>query len=155
MSDWETIVSAVGRTLSGEREAGKGALTRCWRTTSESDHAQRCVIAHYLADLEPQVDDEVSWDETALAAYAHVEERDLAAIGIADARGLEPSLHLNLGDGYLRQGRVAQARAQVAAGITAQEALENDGYGMFIRNGLADLRARVEAAQAPPHESPP
>lgn len=114
--------------------------------TREADHAQRCVIAHYLADLEPDLEAEVLWDELALADYAHVSDGDLAPVGIAAVRGMAPSLHLNLGDGYLRQGRLAEARAQLVAGRAHQDALGADGYGALIRNGLTALSARIEAA---------
>ena len=57
---------------------------------------------------------EVRWDELALAAYPHIGDSELRPLGIPTARGLAPSLHLNLGDGYLRQGQVGDARAQLS-----------------------------------------
>lgn len=146
MVTWEEITAAVGLTLSGAREEGGAALKRCWDQTAEGNHAERCVLAHYLADLEFDVSDEVVWDEQALANFAHVDDEDLAVLGIASARGLAPSLHLNLGDGYLHQGRLQEARAQLAAGLAHQDALADDGYGALIRNGLQDLSARITAA---------
>ena len=118
----------------------------------ERDHAQRCVIAHYLADLQPDLSDDVAWDERALAAHPHVTDDALAPIGIPHARGLAPSLHLNLGDGYLRQGRIEEAAAQLSAGRAAEDALVDDGYGTLIRNGLAGLGPPPSASSpaAPP-----
>ena len=55
----------------------------------------------------------------ALSEHAHVADEDLAPLGIQSAAGLAPSLHLNLGDGYLRQGRVDAAGVQLAAGLEA------------------------------------
>lgn len=146
MTTWDDITTAVGLVLGGDRQKGGAALKRCWVQTREADHAQRCVIAHYLADLEPDLEAEVLWDELALADYAHVSDGDLAPVGIAAVRGMAPSLHLNLGDGYLRQGRLAEARAQLVAGRAHQDALGADGYGALIRNGLTALSARIEAA---------
>jgi hypothetical protein len=146
MATWDDITAAVGLTLAGAREDGGAALAQCWAETTEDDHAQRCVIAHYLADLEPELDDEVAWDEAALAAHAHVDDADLAPIGMAQARGMAPSLHLNLGDGYLRQGRLDDARAQVTHGLAHQDALGDDGYGALIRTGLHRLSARIDDA---------
>ncbi len=102
MTHWDAIIAAVGLALSGDQGAGRHALSTCWELTSEGDHAQRCVIAHYLADLQQHLDDEVAWDERALQAYPHLTDADLTPIGIPTARGLASSLHLNLGDGYLR-----------------------------------------------------
>lgn len=69
------------------------------------------------------------------------------AIGIPHARGLEPSLHLNLGDGYLRQGRITDAEAQSTAGRAHRDTLGGDGYGALIRRGLEGLAERTRAAK--------
>lgn len=147
MATWADIIAAVGLVLDGQRDDGEAALRRCWAQTDHSDHAQRCVIAHYLADLQPNLDDEVAWDERALAAYADVNDQDLAVIGIPHAGGMAPSLHLNLGDGYLRQGHLDAARAQLTAGLEHQDALGRDGYGALIRQGLDRLGERIDEAE--------
>ncbi len=101
------------------------------------------MLAHYLADLEDDLAAEVAWDERALAAYAEVGETELAAIGIPSAAGLAPSLHLNLGDGYRRQGRADDARQQLELGVLAVDALSDDGYASMIRSGLERLAERL------------
>lgn len=147
--DWPDVVAAVTTTLGGDRDAGRRDLLRCWESLGHTGYAaQRCVLAHYLADLEPDLDDEVRWDERALAAYADVQPHDLEAIGIPEAAGLAPSLHLNLGDGYRRQGRMREAQDQVAAGLVASGSLSDDGYGAMVRSGLQRLADRL-AAGAP------
>lgn len=145
MRTWEDILAAIGIALGGDSEQGRRDLRACWADVSETDHAQRCVIAHYLADLETDLAAEVGWDEQALASFAHVSDVDLAPVGIPAAAGLAPSLHLNLGDGYLRQGRTSEARDQLSAGLAALNALPDDGYGAMIRRGLTGLEERVAA----------
>lgn len=143
VTEWDDILAAVGVALGGERVRGRRDLRACWAGTTAMDHAQRCVLAHYLADLEDDLAAEVAWDEQALAAFAHVSDDDLAPTGVPAATGLAPSLHLNLGDGYLRQGRTTQARDQLAAGLAALDALPEDGYGAMIRRGLTGLEERL------------
>ena len=46
----------------------------------------RSVIAHYVADLQSNLGEEVAWDERALAAYASVADQDLEPIGIPSSR---------------------------------------------------------------------
>jgi hypothetical protein len=147
VTDWDDIMNAIGLALGGDRERARGALSECWEATTVGDRAQRCVIAHYLADLQSSLDDEVTWDEAALSEHAHVIDADLAPVGLTSAAALAPSLHLNLGDGYLRQERIDDARTQVAAGMQARSALPTDGYGAHIRAGLERLQARVQEAQ--------
>lgn len=143
MTQWGDVVTAVGVTLSGDRVRGRRDLLACWADTAAAAHAHRCVLAHYLADLEDDLATEVAWDEQALDAYAHVSDADLAPVGIPAAGGLAPSLHLNLGAGYLRQGRTAAAREQLAAGLAALTALPHDDYGAMIRRGLIGLQQRL------------
>lgn len=142
VTHWDDIVAAVGAALGGDRAQGRRDLRACWAGTAETNHAQRCVLAHYLADLADDLAD-VARDEQALAAFSYVGDADLAPVGIAAAAALAPSLHLNLGDGYLRQGHTAHAREQLAAGLAALSALPSDGYGPMIRRGLTGLQERL------------
>lgn len=143
MAGWDDVVAAVQVALTGDRDEGRAELDAVWASTAPDDHAQRCVLAHYLADLQDDLDDEIGWDESALAEFADVAEGDLAAIGIPSASGMAPSLHLNLGDGYLRRGDLAGARRELDAGLAAAGALGDDGYGALIRQGLAGLAERL------------
>ena len=144
MSQWDAVLAAVTTALTGDAQRGRELLLACWADTTERDHAQRCVLAHYLADLESDLAREVDWDRTALDEHAHVGDGDLAAIGIPSARGLLASLHLNLGDGLLRQGDVAAARSHHVAGLAACAALGDDGYATMIRGGLERLGQRLD-----------
>ena len=143
MSDWESVIHAVQVALSGDRITGRELLDACWAGTDSGDHAKRCVLAHYLADLQDAVEDEISWDESALRDYQLVGDGDLAAIGIPSAAGLAPSLHLNLGDGYFRRGDLSSARRELDAGLASVGALGDDGYSAMIRKGLEGLGERL------------
>ena len=142
MSGWDEVIAAVGAAQQG-REGGREALLAQWEATAYDDHARRCVLAHYLADREPVLADEVVWDEVALREHALLADDALAVIGIPSTRGMAPSLHLNLGDGYLRQGRVEEAQVQLAAGLDAADALGDDGYGHLVLGGLERLAERL------------
>ena len=145
MSDWAGVIGAVTRAQQGE-PGGREALLEQWAATTDDDAAQRCVLAHYLADREPELADEVAWDEVALREHAGLDDGALAAVGIPSARAMAPSLHLNLADGYLRQGRLDEARTQLDVGLAAVDALGDDGYGAMIRGGLERLAERLEQA---------
>ena len=149
MSEWDEVVAAIGRAQQGDA-GGRDALLAHWGATSSADHARRCVLAHYLADLEPEPADEVAWDEIALAEFGHLADGDLAVIGIPSVEAMAPSLHLNLADGYLRLGRVDDARHSLERGRAAAGALADDGYGAMIRRGLDGVADRLGAADAPP-----
>ncbi|WP_223881025.1 hypothetical protein [Nesterenkonia ebinurensis] len=142
---WAVITEAIGVALSGEKGQGHKLLLESWRATASSNHAQRCVLAHYLADTEEELAKEVAWDEAALGEYRHLEEDSLASIGVTSARGFEPSLRLNLADGYHRLDKLEAAREQLAAGQACAAVLGNDGYGNMIRTGLSNLAQRMEA----------
>jgi len=146
-TDWATITAAVGVAQSGDRCRGQELLLECWHATAPADHAQRCVLAHYLADTETEVGREVAWDETALEEHGHLDDDDLASLGIPSARGLRPSLHLNLADGYLRQGRTDLAQVHLGRGQADMDALRDDGYGAMIRAGLSNVARRMATAE--------
>lgn len=144
MDDWDQILSAVTVALGGNRPGGRALLMACWEQSNAEDHAYRCVLAHYLADVQDDLDSEIAWDETALKEHRFLADDDLAAVGVPSARAMRPSLHLNLGDGYRRSGRPALAREQLDLGLVHASALGDDGYGSMIRSGLERLRARLD-----------
>ncbi len=158
MTDWNDITTALTAVLGGDPAAGGPRLRALWEASYPAEHAQRCVLAHYLADLEPDLADEVRWDEIALEEFSQVHENDLSPVGMASAAGLAPSLHLNLGEGYRRQGCITRAREHLALGRTAAGALGDDGYSTMIRKGLDGLGGRLDAtdthqrSRVPRHE---
>lgn len=147
---WTQVTDAVALTQSGEVEAGRAALEECWATTSPDDHAVRCVVAHYLADLQNDLDTEIAWDERALAELPHLRDEDVAGLGITSVAGFAPSLHLNLGDGYLRRGDLDRAREHLTQGRATLRALADDAYGVMIRRGFDRLGARLDDPDAAP-----
>lgn len=154
MSSWEEVLEAVQAALTGQPEGGD-LLRECWAATSPDDHAQRCVLAHYLADLEPALEDEIAWDEIALAEFPAVADADLAPVGIVSAAGLAPSLYLNLADGYLRRGDPAAAEVQYQRGVDSLPLLADDGYGSMIRDGYARLRDQLDTGTGTTGRLPP
>lgn len=146
MTDWDDVLAAVAAALAGDKPGGLRLLTDCWNSTSPEDHARRCVLAHYLADVQEELDAEIGWDVTALREHGFLEEGDLKPVGIPSARGMLPSLHLNLGDGYLRRGQILLAREHQQAGQSHSSHLSNDGYSAMIRSGLDNLGLRISSA---------
>ena len=143
MNDWMTITTAIGAALSGERARGRRLLLDCWEATTPTDHAHRCILAHYLADTETELEQEIVWDEIALEEHGFLRDNDLAALGIPSTNGFQPSLHLNLADGYRRIGKAALAREHLAKGQATLGALKDDGYGKMISAGLENLARRL------------
>jgi hypothetical protein len=148
--DWSRVTEAIGLAQKGQTDQGRTALEACWAASDEADHAVRCVVAHYLADLQTELDAEIAWDERALVELPHLRDEDVAGLGVDSAAGFAPSLHLNLGDGYLRRGDTAAARHHLEQGRASLGALGEDAYGVMVRRGFERLAARIESPGVPP-----
>ena len=146
MAEWDDVLAAVAAAIGGDKPGGRRLLTECWSNTLAGDHGQRCVLAHYLADVQEDLDAEIGWDEAALHEHGFLADGDLAPVGIAAVKGMLPSLHLNLGDAYLRRGQLGLAREHQQAGQMHCGHLSNDGYGAMIRSGLDNLGLRIASA---------
>lgn len=144
------LASALGQ-LATDRAAGRRALTRLWDTLAPSDAAGRCILAHYLADAQDDLNDEIAWDETALVESAKVSDDDLRAIYPAlRVSGFMSSLHLNLSDGYRRLGRFEAAGRHLESSLAANGALTGDrpeevAYRDMIIAGQQRVAAAIEA----------
>lgn len=148
MSNWTIITAAIGVALNGDKDRGQELLLDCWNATGPGDHAHRCILAHYLADTQTELEKEIAWDQIALDEHGFLADDDLAPLGIASAQGMLPSLQLNLADGYHRQDRFALAREHLNQGLAHADALNTDGYGKMILAGLNNLAQRIDASEA-------
>jgi hypothetical protein len=110
------------------------------------------ILAHYLADLQDDPCDELEWDLRAFQAAGTVtDDRAPAVDGTADqtvhelptVAAMLPSLHLNLAAAYVRLGRLDEARDHIRAAQVHAPALAEDGYGTWIRRGIARLAGEL------------
>lgn len=122
----------------GDRAGARLLLEAAWAEVgSAGDALHRCAIAHSMADVQDDAHDELVWDLRALEAAAGVSDERVEAAGMpGSARGLLPSLHLNLADVYRRLGEVERAREHVARGSEALDVLSDDGYRRMIAAAL-------------------
>ena len=117
---------------------GRPLLLQLWEKHSPTDAPiQISTLAHYLADTEADVGDELKWDLKSLEAATGsraCEDRDPVS---PDLAGFLPSLHLNVADCYRPLGDVEQARrhAQFAEGRIG--VLANDPYGRWRAGSMA------------------
>lgn len=150
MADPDLVMKAVGEGIklsqSGDREAARRLFAEVWEQIGgeRGDPFHRCALAHWMADVQDDVRDELRWDRRALEAADLVSDERVAAAGVTSpVAGFYPSLHLNLGECYRKLGDYDQARHHLAAGRAAVDALPDDGYGRMISGGLQRLAERL------------
>lgn len=114
MTTWDEVVRAVEAALTGRSEQARRVLEETWNGTAADEHAQRCVLARYLADQQTDLAEETAWDERALEEHTRAGDSDLLAMGVSSAAGFAPSLHLNLADDYRRAGLIGRSREHLS-----------------------------------------
>ncbi len=140
---WPKVAAAIVASQSGGPTAGQH-LADVWDQLGEDEHVMRCIVAHYYADLQDDVLAELEWDQRALAAHEHLRDEDLLPLGLSSAAAFLPSLHLNVGDAWLRAGDPDKARQHLEHARAAEDQLGQDPYGDMVRRGLTGLAARIE-----------
>ena len=149
MSAPEDAMVRIGRGIElaqrGEREAARRVLAEIWQEiAADGDPFHRCALAHTMADLQDDPQQELVWDLRALRAADRVTDARAAEAGVVGpVAGFYPSLHLNLGEVYRKLGDHTAARRHLELGLAAVDALDDDGYGSMIRRGLQGLAARL------------
>jgi tetratricopeptide (TPR) repeat protein len=131
---------------SGHREAARCLFSEVWEQIGgeRGDPFYRCALAHSMADVQDDVDNELCWDQRALQAADLLTDERVADAGVTSpVAGFYPSLHLNLGECYRKLGDYDQARRHLEAGLAAIDALPDDGYGRMISGGLERLAQRL------------
>ena len=139
------IVEVVGLAQAGHGDAARPRFAELWAEIGpEGDPLHRCTLAHYAADVQTDVRAELMWDLRALAAANEVtDERAQRYHGSLNVAGFYPSLHLNLADVYRRLGDRELAREHIECARDAAGALEDDGYGRMIQDGIARTAAQL------------
>ena len=146
------VTAAVRHGQGGDRAAARRDLEAIWTEVEQSggDAFHRCVIAHFMADLQDDLQDELMWDERALAAVARVtDERAQEFDASLRVRGFMPSLYLSLADDHRRLGDADGAHNFLGLARDTIDALGDDAYGALVRSGLENVsRALAEGSTA-------
>jgi len=134
----------------GERDAARELFTEVWSDIggeAAGDPLHRCALAHSMADVQDDEDEELLWDLRALAAADWLTDERVADAGVpSPVAGFYPSLHLNLGECYRKLGDLDRAREHLQRGREAVGSLGDDGYGRMIKGGLDRLADRLVSA---------
>ncbi|MEV4757778.1 hypothetical protein AB0J86_22055 [Micromonospora sp. NPDC049559] len=143
----ERVVAAVRLGQSGRRIEARDTLTALWdRIGADGDPFHRCTLAHYLADLQETAEEELVWDERALAAVADLtDERAQRYHSSLRVQGFLPSLHLNLADVHRRLGHAGTARDHLAVARDLARDLPEDPYGDLVRAGIRNVTRALDA----------
>lgn len=148
----DDVMAAITRSqqaaLDGERAEARREFAELWdRIGPDGDPLHRVTLAHYMADVQDDPNDELEWDRRALdAADALTDERAKQYHATLAVRGFYASLHLNLAQDYHKLGRTEQAREHLALAERASADLPVDGYGDLVRDGIAALRDRLSTS---------
>ncbi|MFE6056259.1 hypothetical protein ACFQ6N_36395 [Kitasatospora sp. NPDC056446] len=147
----ETALARIALGLDGVRAAQRGRTAEAragfeelWDELGERDVFHRCVLAHYLADLQDDPRAELEWDRRALAAADSLTaERARTYESALQVRAFYPSLHLNLASDHLKLGEPDLAREQLERAVRSLDALPEDVYSAGIRAAVDELRQRL------------
>ncbi|GAA4704259.1 hypothetical protein GCM10023215_49910 [Pseudonocardia yuanmonensis] len=144
------VTAAVQRGQAGDRETARRQLEAAWAEVEQAggDDFHRCVIAHFLADLQKDDRDELMWDERALAAVDGVtDERAQQFDRSLQVRSFLPSLYLSVADDHRRLGDAARAGELLEKARATSDALGDDAYGELVRGALEKIdRALAEGS---------
>lgn len=107
-------------------ETAAALYTRAW-AQQNSDY-EACIVAHYLARVQSNLEDILHWNLEALR-YADMVADDSVVT-------FYPSLYLNIGRAYEEQGRIEEARQYYELGIAKADILPDTALGNITRDAL-------------------
>lgn len=149
------VGDAIAKGHAGDRAGARESPERLWKIVGENgDPFFRCAIAHSLADVLDDVDEELEWDLLAMgAASSLTNDRIREGGGMSPIEVFLPSLHLNLANDYLKMNKFSQARKHVDEGRIFVTSLAADGFRQMIE--YAFERIAVELDSSTSFEVPP
>ncbi|MFD0968145.1 hypothetical protein [Plantactinospora endophytica] len=145
-----SIMAAVEWGQAGRTGAARERLTELWGLIGpDGDPMHRCTLAHYLADLQDDLAEELRWDLRALeAADSLTDERARRENASFQVAAFRPSLQLNLAEDYRKLGRPELARKHLALAREHLALLGDDPYGRMIREAVERVGAQLADAES-------
>ncbi|MFJ7071357.1 hypothetical protein [Streptomyces sp. NPDC098781] len=139
------IEEAMALQHAGDADGARRRFTEIWAEIApDGDPFHRCVLAHYMADLQQDPQDELTWDLRALEAAGSVTDdragRHHPSLAI---RGFYPSLHLNLAADYHKLADTERARTHLTLAQQYLDGLKDDDYGQGVRSAIQRLAGRL------------
>lgn len=125
----------AGMRAEGEGRPGdaKALYEQAW-AEHETDY-EACIAAHYLARRQARIEDELEWNEVALAKAAGADSTLVS--------GFYASLHLNLGHSCEKLGRIDAALTQFRLAEDCLESVPDGPYKDLVSEGVTNALARV------------
>jgi tetratricopeptide (TPR) repeat protein len=150
----DRINGAIARLQNGDVAGARESFTTLWEEIGPAgDPLHRCALAHYMADTQDEVSDELAWDLRALEAAAELTDERLRVLHPSlSLEGFYPSLHLNLAEDYRRLGEFLKAREHLAKAAALSEALPQDELGNMLRQGIARMADLLKNRAPPNHQ---
>jgi hypothetical protein len=121
----------------GEMDLARSRYQEAWNRHQTPFEA--AVAAHYLARVQETAEATLEWNRQALDE-AMVCDPDLA-------KGLLPSLYLNLGKSHESLGDSTLARKHYLLAEESSSVLGDDPYGRMLRGGIAAALERTAAIE--------
>lgn len=139
------VLEAMQLSLSGERDAAREGLAQLWETLDKDDGFHRCIVAHYLADLQVDPQLELDWDRLALDAALTASPAAFEGRIPGETYGsFLPSLYLNLAASYERVGDLDAARQQLLAALGTVELLGSSPLSELTRGAVVRMCERLK-----------
>lgn len=137
---YATILEGIALREQGRSPEAKALLETLIAEVEGGDDAfAKVFLAHSMADVQEDPEQELAWDLRALAFMDDLTDQRAVERGNAGGRNaLLPSLHLNLAVDYRRLGDDANARRHYELGQAHLGALSDDAYGDSIRTAFAE-----------------
>ncbi len=138
------LVSLVSRVQRLEKWEARSQLLAAWDALGSLQHAERCVLAHYLADTEEQAQAELDWDLRSLEALRACDDSELqACVPGATCASFLPSLELNVAQAYEKLGQWEAARAHASLAEQAARFLDDSPLGTLTKAAIERVRASL------------
>ena len=138
------VMEAVQMSLGAERDAARERLAEIWPSLDSSDAFHRCIVAHYMADLQTDASAELEWDRLALeAALSGSHDAFNGRIPGVEYAAFLPSLHLNLAASHERVGDLGAAKRQAAVALHAIGVLGSTPLDELTRAAVQRLCERL------------
>ena len=139
----EQIQTVIGISQSGEKDKAR-KLFEDLLPSLGSDPLHHCIFAHYMADVQIELEKELYWDLKSCEYLEKLTDERLKLFhNSLNRKGFYASIYLNIANDYLKLHKFADSMKYVELAEKSSADLDDDGYGNMIRQGIKRAKDRM------------
>jgi hypothetical protein len=139
----EKLQSIIQISQSGNKEKARKLFNRIIPLLG-NDPLHNCIFAHYMADVQNELEKELYWDLKSLEYLDKLTDERLKQFNpTLNQKGFYASVYLNIAEDYRKSNMIESSKKYINLAEKSIHELDDNGYGNMIKQGIERIKEKI------------